>query len=147
MDRLNISQSRVDELRAEQQTLTPDYADPAPASALKLDDDVEWLGFAMMRVVWGHEDPDYFIGYSPDIFGEYGISVEAQYVTDRAPADPEETPMPIYPQQQQQRQAAKKKHDKKAALQHVLKQLDPEHAKKVRELVKQHKPELLEGEQ
>ncbi len=143
MERLTLSQTRVDELRTEQQTLEPEYEQPAPGSALKLDDDVMWLEFAPMRIVWGHQDAGMFVGDCPDVCGEYGSSVDGHYVTDRAPADPNETPMPVWPQQAQQPQHGKK-HDPKRALQHVLKQLDPEHQKKVRALVKAKKPELLD---
>lgn len=145
MERLNINQARLEELRLTQSVPLPDYAEPLPGTALKLDDDVMWLEFAPMRVVWGIDDPGRFQGYSPDIFGDLLVSVEGQYINDRAPADPEETPMPIYPQQAQQRQpAGQKKHDPKRALQDLLKQLTPEYQQKVRALVREKRPELLD---
>jgi hypothetical protein len=147
MDRLNVSQTRVLELRAECEGLYPGYDKPLPGTALQLDDDVMWLDMFPMRVVWGHDGADAFNGYCPDFFGEGYCNVEGVYITDRAPADPNETPMPVYPQQQQQRQTSGGlKHDRKRALQHVLKQLDPEQAKKVREYVRGQRPELLDEE-
>ncbi len=143
MDRLSLDQERVEELRTECGTNYPGKDTPLPGTALKLDDDVIWLGLFPMRVVWGYDLDTMFSGFSPEWFGDSIAVVEGQYITDRAPADPNETPMPIYPQQAQQPQG-KLKHDKKAALKHVLKQLTPEYAKKVRALVKKKKPELLE---
>lgn len=144
MDRLILDTGDVDRIRTEVQTDYPSYGDPCPGSALKVDDDVMWLDMFPMRVLWGHDDAAYFNGFSPEWFGETNVVVAGEYVTDRAPADPEETPMPIWPQQAQQPQGNKPKHDKKTALKHLLGQLDPEHAKKVRALVKAKKPELLD---
>lgn len=150
MDRLTFDTTRVEELRDEfRNGPLVDYEKPCPASALQVDDDVMWLGFIPMRILWGHDHPDYFNGYAPEVMGDTGCNVDGHYVEDRAPADPNETPMPVWPQQAQQRQAHgdKKphKHDKKAALKHLLSQLDPEHQKKVRALVKAKKPELLDA--
>lgn len=144
MDRLTLDEARVTELREDMQSNYPDYEKPCPGSALKVDDDVLWLDVFPIRVLWGHDHPDYFNGYSPDYFGDSSCNVDGHYVNDRAPADPNETPMPVWPQQAQQPQG-KTKHDPKKALQHLLKQLKPEFAKKVRALVKAKKPELLEG--
>lgn len=144
MDRLNLNQARIEELRIEIQEW-PVYADkstPLPGTALKLDDDVEWLGLFPMRVLWGYETPDYFFAYCPDIGDVYSY-FEGTYITDRAPADPEETPMPVYPQQQQQRQEGKAKHDPKRALHDLLKRIPPEAQKRVHEIVKRKRPELL----
>lgn len=149
MDRQNIDQDRVDFWRAdyEAQTAYAPYADPLPGSHLKLDDDVFWLADFPVRVVWGTDNPSFFLGYCPDIFGDYAVPLQAEYITDRAPADPQETPMPIYPvqQQQQQRQptAADKHNGKKKALQAALKSLPPEAAKKAREKIRALQPDLL----
>ena len=144
MDRLALNEERVEELRGELSSYYPNHEKPLPGTPLKNYDDVMWLEVIPMRVLWGHDHPDYFNGYSPDVMGDMSCNVEGHYITDRAPADPQETPMPIYPvQQQAQQPQGKKKHDKKAALQHLLSQLDPEYAKKVRALVKAKKPELL----
>ncbi len=152
MDRLNLDETRVTELRADMESNYPGYGTPCPGSVLKIDDDVLWLeGIFPMRVLWGHDHPDFFNGYCPEYFGDLTVNVEGHLVTDRAPADPNETPMPIYPetqqrrgQQQQQPQHGKHKHDATKALHHLLKQLDPPHAKKVRALVKAKRPELLD---
>lgn len=155
MDRsTDIDQARVDFWRAdyESQPAYEEHGEPLPGSNLKHDDDVLWLDFFVCRVIWGTDDPTTFLGYSND-FGDYAVPLQAEYITDRAPLDPQETPMPIYPvqQQQQQRQATPapkggSAHDKKKALQAVLKLLKPEDAKRVRELVRSKKPELLEKE-
>jgi len=145
MDRYTMNQSRVDTLRGEQQLVLPTYETPLPGTALKLDDDVLWLGFAPVRVVWGFDEPDRFLGYSPEELGglgDYVVPLEGQYITDRAPLDPQETPMPVYPQQAQQPQHTK--HEPKKALQRVLKLLKPHDAKRVRALVREKFPHLLE---
>lgn len=144
MDRMNVSQTKAEEMHDYCANLYPGYEQPCPGTALKLYDDVLWLDLFPIRVVHGHDHVDYFNGYSPDLTGEESTcNVDAHYITDRAPADPQETPMPIYPQQAQQRQADGFKYDPKKALQHLLKQLKPEQAKNVRELVKAKRPELL----
>jgi hypothetical protein len=143
MDRLtNIDQGDFDRILAECQRDYPSFGDPLPGTALKLNDDIMWLGVIPARVLWGHDDPEAFNSYNAEYFGETNAVLEGQYITDRAPADAQETPMPIYPQQAQQPQRVK--HDKKAALKKLLKQLQPEHQKKVRALFKQKKPELLD---
>ena len=148
MDRLtNITQTLVDTLRAQLQTFD-EYVGknvPLPGSALKLDDDVMWLGVLPMRVLWGYETPDYYFAICPDIDPSGYSYFEGTYITDRAPADPEETPMPIWPQQAQQpQQHGKKKHDPKRALHELLQRLTPAQAKHVRALFKQKRPELLD---
>jgi hypothetical protein len=152
MERLTLDTGDVDRIRTEVQTAYPSYGDPCPGSALKVDDDVMWLDVFEMRVLWGHDDAAYFNGFSPEWFGETNVVVAGEYVTDRAPADPMETPMPIYPEPMQARAAADAKttapkahkRDEKKALQHVLKQLSPEQAQKARALVKAKRPELLD---
>jgi hypothetical protein len=147
MDRLdNITQTLVDTLRTQLQTFD-EYVgktEPLPGSALKLDDDVMWLGVLPMRVLWGYETPDYYFAICPDIDPEGYSYFEGTYITDRAPLDPEETPMPIWPQQAQQKQHGDKKHDPKRALHDLLKRLTPEQAKKVRAMFKAKRPELLD---
>ncbi len=147
MERLNYIQADVEEQRDVLRN-SPEYgaySTPLPGTALKQNDDVLWVDVIPMRVLWGTDSPDIFAGYSPDMFGpDTYVFVEGQYVTDRAPADPQETPMPIYPQQAQQPQHKKHKHDPKAALKRVLDQLDHEHQKKLRALVRQTRPELLD---
>ncbi len=142
-----------DKIAALRLTLQEDYAaneQPCPGTNLKINDHVMIFDVLPVMVLWGTDDPDCFFAYAPDLFGEMAANLDAHYITDRAPADPNETPMPIYPQQQfaQQpgaRDAAKRKtHDQKEALRHLLKQLTPEYQKKVRALIKQKKPELLD---
>lgn len=148
MDRItNINQTNFDRVRAECQRDYPGKSEPLGGTALKIDDDVRWLDVIDVRVLWGHDDPTFFNSWNEEAFGPTNILLEGQYITDRAPADSNETPMPIYPQQAQQKQhPGKHKHDPKAALKRVLDQLDHEHQKKVRELVRKKAPHLLEGE-
>ncbi len=148
MDRLILDQNVVEQQRTAVQSY-PVYADkstPLPGTALKLDDDIEWLGIFKARVLWGYETPDYFHAYCPDIDLDGYTYFDGIYVTDRAPVDPEETPMPIYPQQQQQVQRGPK-HDPKRALQQLLKRLEPDARKKARALVRFKRPELLDADQ
>lgn len=145
MNRLNIQQSIMDSLRTTVQSF-PEYqgkSTPLPGTALKLDDDIEWLGILKGRVLWGYETPDYFFCYCPEIDLDGYTYFDGIYVTDRAPADPQETPMPIYPQQAQQKQHGPK-YDPKRALHDLLNRLDHDAQKKLRALVRERKPELLD---
>lgn len=146
MDRLNYDQTRVEQVRTDVQNVST-YAGkstPLPGTALKLDDDVMWLDFLPLRVVWGYETSDFFFGYNPEVDIDAATYYDGIYITDRAPADSQETPMPIYPQQAQQPQGNRKKHDPKRALQDLLKRLSPEAAKHVRELARAKRSELLD---
>lgn len=99
MERQDIDQERVEFWRADYQTQPAyaDYSEPLPGSRLKLDDDVMWLSGFPTRVIWGTDDPAIFLGYCPDIFGDYAVPMQAEYIEDRAPVDPEDLPaMPIY---------------------------------------------------
>jgi len=146
MQRLTLDEERVQFHYNYCAQVYPGYGDPLPGTALKQFDDIMWLDMFPMRVLWGHPDaPDFINAYGPEYFDDALMNIEGQYITDRAPFDPNETPMPIYPQQAQQAQRGQK-HDKKRALRHVLKQLSPERAKKVRQLVRERYPELLEDD-
>ncbi len=144
MDRLNLDQQKAVAMHDQCASLYPGYEKPLPGTPLKIYDDIVWLDLFPMRVVHGHDHPDYFNAYAPDFVGEDSYAnCEGHYITDRAPLDSNETPMPIYPQQQQQRQEPRRKHDAKEALRHFLNQLPPEGKKKARQLVRQKRPELL----
>jgi hypothetical protein len=65
--------------------------------ALKRDDDVVCNGLPM-RVVGPARDRSYFNGYYNEWFGDMLFPIAAQYIEERAPADPNETPMPLFPQ-------------------------------------------------
>ena len=98
MERLEIDQAMVDQLREELRRALPEFEEPLPGSVVKQDDDILWLGFAPGRVVWGSDAPDYVYFFSPDIFSPNSCAcVPAEYITDRAPVDPSEAPLPIYP--------------------------------------------------
>lgn len=148
MDRLNIDATLCDSLRTQIQTF-PEYqgkSTPLPGSLLKLDDDVMWLGCFAARVLWGYETPDYFFVICPDIDPDGYTYFDGQYVTDRAPADPNETPMPIWPQYAQQPGVRDRfaRHDPKRALHDLIKRLTHEQAERVRAIVKAKRPELLD---
>lgn len=157
MNRLqNLDQSRIDFHRGVAQQNYPDYAKPCPGTYLKVDDDVQWLGFVDGRVLWGHDEPQYFFLYAPDIFGDVAVPVDVGYVNDRAPADPQESPLPIFepsPQYAQQpgaRDAQKSKGKTKTAdasearrvLQETLKKLPKENAKQAREYIRTHRADI-----
>ncbi len=144
MDRMqNVNQTDFDRIRAECQRDYPGKSEPLPGTALKLDDDVLWLGVIPVRVLWGYDDPDFFNAFNAEMLGTTNFVLEGQYIEDRAPADPQETPMPIYPQQAQQPQHGKQKHDRKAALKRLLDQLPHDAEQRVRKLVHEKRPALL----
>ncbi len=67
-------------------------------SALKRGDDVEWCGI-QIRVVGPARDRNFFLGYYDPWFGDMILPCsDVQYVTDRAPQDTNETPMPVVPE-------------------------------------------------
>jgi hypothetical protein len=66
-------------------------------SILKHDDDVICGGLPL-RVVGPAEGKNSFYGQYDPWFADLLINIEAFYVTERAPADALETPMPIYPE-------------------------------------------------
>lgn len=138
MQRLSLNQTTVEALRADAQTGYPGRSEPLPGTALKLDDDVWWLDLVGARVLWGYDTDEYFTAYCPDWFGDALVLLQGVYITDRAPADPEETPMPVYPQQQQQRQGKHDARSKEQQLKDLIKlQPDSAVAKKMREVFKQ----------
>lgn len=97
MERFQEDSVRITSLRDEVSGFYPGKSDPLPGTALKLDDQVMWFDFAPTHVVWGYDTPDFFIGYCPEIFGDTYLTMPGEYITDRAPVDPSEPPMPIFP--------------------------------------------------
>lgn len=149
MDRMNLDETDVESARATARDTLPDYEEPLPGSNLKVYDDIRWYDVVDGRVLWGTDNPTFFYVCNPDVFGPQPVQLGADGITDRAPADPNETPMPIYPVQQFAQQPGvhdkgKKKGDPKAAIRKVLAQLDHEHQKKFRALVKEKAPHLLD---
>jgi hypothetical protein len=78
----------------------PNRADRSDLGALKDDDDVEINNGNRVRVLCPGRGLGYFYSWGYDaLFGSWVLGqYEASSVTDRAPADPEETPMPIFPE-------------------------------------------------
>lgn len=157
MERLNLNQEDVERNRDTLREPEAASEQPCPGSHLKHDDDIQWLGFVNGRVLWGHPHPQTFYAYAPEIFGDAPVPLDIGYVNDRAPADPEETPMPLYPEEPPQQfaqqpgvaDAAKKKKPKKPdaeetkrILQELLKQIPPDAAKKARAYIREHKSEI-----
>ena len=149
MDRMNLDEADVQFARDVARDTLPDYETPCPGSNLKVYDDINWYDVVFGRVLWGTDNPTFFYVCNPDVFGPQPVQLGADGITDRAPADPNETPMPIYPPQQFAQQPGVAKHhkpsDPKEAVRKVLKQLDHEHAKKLRALIKDKRPELLDA--
>lgn len=116
MERIpNIDQERVDywrqynvdgaAVRHEDDDLPPeerrDRADVLPGSVLKRDDDVIIAEVIPMRVIGPARGGNVIFGYYPDWFGDDAIGFEitpTTIITDRAPFDTEEDPMPIFPE-------------------------------------------------
>ena len=146
MERMQgLSDQHVQELRTEQQGYYPDKSEPLPGTPLKLDDDVMWADCIPMRVIWGYDDPTFYQGYTPELT-EGTVTIEGIYITDRAPVDPSETPMPLYPPevttakvQQQQQPQAKDKSGLLRAIQHLMQQLDPRGKQRLRALLRASK--------
>lgn len=162
MNRLSLNQTDVERNRDLLREPEAGYETPCPGSVLALDSDIQWLEFIDGRVLWGHPDPLTFYAYCPDIFGDSAVPLDITYVNDHAPLDPEAPSMPLYPEEpaamglmskggEETAEPAKKLHgrpreyDEKRALQDLLKRLTPEQQKKVRELARQKRPDLLGG--
>jgi hypothetical protein len=64
---------------------------------VKQDDDVMIADSFSVRVLGPARDRRYFAAYKPEWFGRSIIPIEASAITDRAPLDSGETPMPIRP--------------------------------------------------
>ena len=62
---------------------------------LKYNDHVTVLGAMKGVVAMAARSRDFFLFYSPEFYGASLVALEAKSITDRAPADPEEPPMPV----------------------------------------------------
>lgn len=114
MDRLDadVDQERIEYWRqynleasvTQDQTIPPedrrDRAEVQVGSNIKRDDDVLILDCIPLRVVGPGEGRKIVLGYYPPWFGDEAIGFELNPgdLTDRAPADPEEPPLPIWPE-------------------------------------------------
>lgn len=65
-------------------------------SSIKINDDVMLWGCIPARVCGPACNRTYFSVYNQNWFGNMTLPVEITAVSDRAPADPEEEPMPLY---------------------------------------------------
>lgn len=77
-------------------TIRIDRAEIGPGCRIKVDDDVLVNG-EIKRVVAPADYPGWFTSLSLDQNGFVWGTDDSAQVTDRAPADPEEEPLPIYP--------------------------------------------------
>lgn len=68
-------------------------------TALKRGDDILIYDSIFLRVVGPGRGWNVLIGYYPDWFGDNALQFEISpdYITDRAPLDPDEPPMPVWP--------------------------------------------------
>lgn len=66
-------------------------------TALKRDDDLILFDVCPVRVIGPARGRTEFMAYCPAWFGDQPVPFQLAYITDRAPADPNETPMPIVP--------------------------------------------------
>lgn len=66
-----------------------------PLSRLKRDDDV-YISNQVVRVIGPARDERWFYALSETPWGFYDVPFDGQHITDRAPADPNEEPMPIF---------------------------------------------------
>lgn len=116
MERLDhLDEENTQRWREHCQRLYPTKEEPCPGSNLKTYDDVLWLGWAPMRVIWGHQEDRQCNCYCPDVFGETSVTIDSDWIFDRAPVTEGEEPLPIWPeepaartaQQQQQQPQAK----------------------------------------
>lgn len=174
MERFDVDPERLVELRAQAAANYPANAgvELLPGSVLKIDDQIFWLGFAALHVVApAVPEAGIIVTYGPESFGdiavEIPVGVDAEYISDRAPADPAEQPMPIYPdgppdpeQQMQQaqeddseRQMGGTRHRHKATLQEqrqavaqVLAQLTDEQRAHAAAKIREKRPELVAQE-
>jgi hypothetical protein len=62
---------------------------------LKVYDHVMMLGIAPCVVAGPARGREYFLAYAPEYYGAQLVTLKWDIVTDRAPEDPEEEPMPI----------------------------------------------------
>jgi hypothetical protein len=173
MDRLTvIDQARIDELRqnAVDASATEDaekepldrrdrehvayYQDPSTSewlpTALKRDDDVIWAGVIPSRVVGPAEGREWLQVYHPDL-GDMVYPIHWSYVSDRAPLDTQEAPLPIGPSEPQSMMrvaasaegaAMQPKHEKGDAreqLEAAIAHLTPEQQKTVRQYAQKHR--------
>ncbi len=174
MDRFAVTEQRIETLTQWAQANNPSREDPLPGSNLKVGDQVLWLGFCRAQVLWGSTETTTFVGYSPLDFGDFPADLpagdDALYIDDRAPLDPQEPPLPIYPEEpppELQMQQAEE-HDggrqmgghgkhggvrraysleqAREAVKQVLDRLPEEHREKAREAIRNRKPEYLEHE-
>ena len=86
---------------ADEEKPTRSEVGPEPGCLLKFGDDVEVDG-VVARYLCPGRGTGYFYGYYFDDMGRLTLgSFHTLSVTDRIPADPEETAMPIFPQPEQ----------------------------------------------
>lgn len=169
MERFEVNMERVEELRDWARGNYPSGATILQGSVLKQDDQILWLGMAPCHVLWG-AGVDTFCVYSPDCFGDLLAEVpcgwQAEYISDRAPVNPEEPPLPIFPEGQpppeqmqqadadeSERQMGDEKQRHKATLQEqrqavaqVLAQLTDEQRAQAAAKIREKRPELVAQE-
>lgn len=171
MERFEVDMTVILGIREELRAARPGSEEPLPGSYVKLDDQLFWLGCVPAHVLWRGDSDEEFIAYTPDLgMDRVGLpaGTRGEWIYDRAPVDPSEPPLPIYPplepppeQQVQQvsddrsddarqmggeRTAHRKKpslQDERRALDRVLDKLTPEQRDRAEALIRSNRPELL----
>lgn len=149
MERQNLDEQRCQELTAyAQEMIPPSGGPPLPETIVKVGDDLLVYGSLPVRVLSNGSGPGFFVGYTePSIFGIDGYlewPYAEEFINDRAPLDPQETPMPVWihedPEPGQQQQGAFTRRNAPSyvltierALQHVLIQIPHDKRREVRD--------------
>lgn len=162
MERIpDIDQERIDYWRQINHDLAPsedtdlpadqqrDRAEVIPGSNLKRDDDILIWDSIPLRIIGPGRGTDVVLAYYPPWFGDYAMTFELnphESVTQRAPFDTEEEPMPIFieplarsAQAAQPAEATKEgKHGKEKRLKEFLKAQPPETQKQLKKALHKH---------
>lgn len=83
-----------DQLDAKDRRNRPDVL--GPSSRVKRDDDVLVGGYERVRVIGPAREESWFYALQETPWGNYDVPYDGKNITDRAPADPEEEPQPIF---------------------------------------------------
>ena len=100
MERFEVDMTLILGIRDELRAARPGSEEPLPGSNVKLDDQLFWLGCVPAHVLWRGDSDEEFIAYTPDLgMDRMGLpaGTRGEWIYDRAPVDPAEPPLPIYP--------------------------------------------------
>lgn len=100
MERFEVDMEYMQAMRAELRESRPGPDVPLPGSNVKLDDQLLWLGCVPAHVLWRGDSEEEFIAYTPELgMDRMGLpaGTRGEWIYDRAPINPDEPPLPIYP--------------------------------------------------